>query len=212
MKPAASPREYQLKHRLAGAVIMISVAVLVIPWLLPTGDVAPGTSPDGARKIGSDGLVSEVVPLLPVTPPTESPTAVDTTDEASVTLPLEPQDDAPRPALLGGDSTASSAGNDGDDDADAIADNAGNTDDDADKSPQWKVTVGSFSKPENIQAVTAKLSAAGYAAKKTAVTTAAGKAATRIWLGPFASQDEAQKIGAEVKSLFDESVVTKQTE
>ena len=208
MKPAASPREYQLKHRLAGAVIMISVAVLVIPWLLPTGDVAPGTSPDSTRKIGGDGLVSEVVPLLPVTPPTESPTAVDTTDEASVTLPLQPQDDAPRPALLGGGNAITGAGNDGDDNADAITD----TTDTADKSPQWKVTVGSFSKPENIEAVTAKLSAAGYAAKKTAVTTAAGKAATRIWLGPFASQDEAQKIGAEVKSLFDESVVTKQAQ
>lgn len=44
--------EYQLKHRLAGAVIMVVVAVLVIPWVLskPKTEVDAGHSTDASGK------------------------------------------------------------------------------------------------------------------------------------------------------------------
>lgn len=60
--------------------------------------------------------------------------------------------------------------------------------------PGWAVRVGAFSKQANIDAVTKALQTAGFQVNTTAVTTAQGKAATSLWLGPYAGRQTAREV------------------
>ena len=67
----------------------------------------------------------------------------------------------------------------------------------------WVVRVGTFSKVANVESVSTLLTNSGFKPRTTAVDTSLGKS-TRVWLGPFARKETANKISDRLKSLIGE--------
>ncbi len=149
VKPQASSqrqREYQMKHRLVGAVIMVSVAVLVIPWLLSRQNIEANATRSTGKNAANNAIISEIVPLTAA-----GEAGIKITKQQSVQPALLNQDDgvgqvakSPAPATTAGGG--------------------------------WAVRVGTFSKPANAASVSAKLAKSGFTAHKVTVKTDLGHA------------------------------------
>ena len=177
-----------MKHRLVGAVIMVGVAVLVIPWLLSEqngegDDVSPGV-------VGNTGLVSKTAPLIPAGEGIGIANATDAATAAGTAPKKQPEPSASstasQPALL----------------ADNPAQSATATVP-ATASTGWAVRVGTYSKPANVDGVVARLAKNGFTAHKERVKTALGDA-TRVWLGPYAKKKTAAKVSERLLALVGE--------
>lgn len=88
---AAAPPEYQLKHRLAGAVILAGVAALAVGWLL--NSAGPDARPAATTTATNTTTTNTTAP--PTAQPTESPQPALLTEEA------DNSDDGEQPALSG---------------------------------------------------------------------------------------------------------------
>lgn len=214
--------EYELKHRLTGAVILVAAAVLVIPLLLskPASDGSGGRS----DSTGDDSVFrSRIIPLdiggtepeagqgggdLPVANlEDQQPALLDLTENAadgqvdsSTGSGPEPDQAAPdttsRPALVM-TRIPDSVGTQDSDTAKATA---------AVKTPDgdgWFVRVGTFSKKANADRMSKRLTENGFEPRMTSVSTGQGKS-TRVSLGPFADRKKAEEISNRVKSLVGE--------
>ena len=67
----------------------------------------------------------------------------------------------------------------------------------------WTVRVGTFVKKENVSSVSALLDNNGFSTNHTEVETTLGKA-TRVWLGPYADKETAEKVSTRLKSITGE--------
>ena len=67
----------------------------------------------------------------------------------------------------------------------------------------WAVRVGTFSKTENVSAISALLKSHGFNAQYTTVQTTSGTA-TRIWLGPYTKKKTAEKISIRLQAITGE--------
>jgi len=67
----------------------------------------------------------------------------------------------------------------------------------------WIVRVGTFSKQANVDSVSSLLDNSGFKPKTTGVTTSLGES-TRVWLGPYAKRETADKISDRLKDLIGE--------
>ncbi|MBX2867521.1 MAG: SPOR domain-containing protein [Acidiferrobacterales bacterium] len=67
----------------------------------------------------------------------------------------------------------------------------------------WVVRVGTFSKQANVDSVSILLNNSGFNPKTKSVDTSLGKS-TRVWLGPYAKRETADKISVRLKSLIGE--------
>ncbi len=130
-----APPQYELKHRLTGAVIIVALGVLLIPWLLSDRD-------GGVAK----RMTVEEIEL---------------------------------PDNGGRDEGAASA--------------AG-----------WIVQVGIFSRRKNADSTLARLADGDFDAHESQIETAAGAQATRIWLGPYASEAAAGEVNRRLRALTGE--------
>lgn len=209
MKPKSAAlvqREYQLKHRLVGAVIMVSTAVLVIPWLLsePTMDAnidasiaANITPPAGEQNFHSQSVPENVPQSVTQSIPLTGDTNIKTPETATQAAP-------PRPALAATENTTRGALLDVDDSVDDSTGRGGKPAVPATSSGGWAVRVGTFSKPANATAISALLADNGFTARKTTVKTALGGNATRIWLGPYAKKETAGEVSRQLTTLIGE--------
>lgn len=212
--------EYELKHRITGAIILVAAAVLVIPMLLsgpdPEGD---GDLRNPAREASSQSRIvpldlSEILPAsgeggedLPLAAmEDQQPTLLDLTENndggitqtESRTGPdqgEDARDESARPALVMTripDTPEEQA------EAQARADTAAKAEGQGD----WFVRVGTFSKPANAERVFELLTENGYAPKRTPVS-ASGGSSTRVWLGPYAEK-KAIEVSNRMKDLVGE--------
>lgn len=208
--------EYELKHRITGAIILVAAAVLVIPMLLsgPEGD---GDHRNPAGEASSQSRIvpldlSEILPAsgeggedLPLAAvEDQQPTLLDltenndgeTTQAESRAVPDQggdAQDESARPALVMTripDTPEEQA------EAQAKADTAAKAAGQGD----WFVRVGTFSKQANADRVFELLTENGYAPKRTPVS---GGSSTRVWLGPFAEKT-AKEVSTRMKDLVGE--------
>jgi len=83
----------------------------------------------------------------------------------------------------------------------AVANAAVNQEDSSDSG--WVVRVGTFSKKANVDSVSTLLNNSGFSPKTKLVDTSLGKS-TRVWLGPYAKRETANKISERLKSLIGE--------
>jgi len=67
----------------------------------------------------------------------------------------------------------------------------------------WVVRVGTFSKSANVESVASLLTNSGFKPKTTPVSTSLGNS-TRVWLGPYAKRETADKISDRLKALTGE--------
>ncbi len=83
-----------------------------------------------------------------------------------------------------------------------------NTEDTSKPEPEiengWSVRVGTFTKLDNVEAVSSLLEKSGFNARRTEVSTNFG-AATRVWLGPYPDKETAKKVSTRLKTLTGEA-------
>ncbi len=174
--------EQQLKQRLVGAVVLISLAVIFIPIILegPDDEWTPRdhTIPEPPQV----DYRAELELSLPEVLPEAEPSGLAAAETAQPT---------PAPASESSDSTSPPA-------AAKVADNpepAGSAAQPAQTAlgPGWYAQVGSFSQPANAGALRERINASGFRAH---LQQAAGGKGTsyRVLVGPEASREQAEKL------------------
>lgn len=215
---------FVLKHRLAGAAVLIAFAVIVLPILLG-GPREEQNSPDDAtasRESDTKVFRSNITPIGGATPNT-GPRDVEGLDRAAGE-PLN-QDapppgggapsEEPRAAGAGDDDGARAAGSGQADEADQAAAGAphvasrGEEGGDAEPAESedagepreiergWIVQVGTFKKRSNVDKLVSELENSGFGASTTDVDTL-DASATRVWVGPFETRVEAARVKTRV--------------
>ena len=240
--------EYELKHRLTGAAILMLIAVVVIPLLLSEPTLEANTDEEAA-EVSVQTFRSRIVPLNIDNVNGDSSDTVATVDHGGSSDAVVV--DARKPALL--DLTGKDGGNAGsaenkdsggaDESKTALVmtreatspesdeikkpdtepaaqpsatTSAANSQSAGSKKPEkkertdeetltsgWVVRVGTFSKKANVDSVSALLTNSGFNPKTKPVETSLGKS-TRVWLGPYAKRETADKISDRLKSLIGE--------
>lgn len=209
---------FVLKHRLAGAAVLIGFAVVVLPLLLG----GPGDDGGGEDQAASPGesetrvFRSNITPIGGETPDSRTGDGGDL--ERSVGELLESAAPPPGDVEPAGEAPADNAGTDGDgqqaaepgqpDDAtgdgsraatgdaeDGASDSAASGDSDVPREVErgWIVQVGTFTKAANVEKLVAELEEIGFGPSTTDVSTSSGNA-TRVWVGPFETRVEAARV------------------
>ncbi len=210
--------EYELKHRLVGAIILVAAAVLVIPALLsgpglegrdnlqnPAGEASSesrivpldlGEIQPASGEGGDDGLpLASVEDKQPVRLDLTEKNTDGITQTESRAEPDQAEavpDEPARPALV----------------MTRIPDSPGEQIEvaaktDAQGQERWVVRVGTFSKPVNADRTAALLAENGYEPNKTSVSTSQGSS-TRVWLGPYDKRKTADEVSNRLKDLVGE--------
>jgi len=191
----------QLKQRLTGAVVLVALAVIFIPMLLP-GEGNPGGSIEGSNIPPEPDFRFPPVPVAPVAPLEEAVPAVPLGDDDVAVAPAVPDKPAsvekmeskPRtkppvktivkaPATLPAKPVASSV-------------SVAKTIPARSAEPgvrAWVVQVGSFSAPGNARALRDKLRKQGHASFVESVKGASGRV-YRVRVGPELTRSAADKL------------------
>jgi DedD protein len=181
-----SAPEFNPKHRIVGAVVLVALAVIFFPMLLENREAADnhGTSvieiPQKEKKI----FVSKITPVdgEPDTAPTASaPDTVSKSESAPATPAAKPKPKVEKPAAS---SKAPAA-------AKPTIEHA------AKAETGWAVRIGTFAQHKNADRIVSVLKKKGFDPHTQKIKTAGNKA-TRVWLGPFAKKDQAQKVRARI--------------
>ncbi len=251
MNAIAEP-EYQLKHRLVGAAVLVVLAVVIIPLFLSEPALEANSGVDengvalqtfrsritplnlnnvnGAEQSEQDEELSSVVvdsrkpalldltldseqnaPTAPAEEPKEEKTALVMTNNASIAEEIESKpavESLSEPEVKTAPETEQKA--EPETKVAAVkkieepkaSDSAPiNQEETADSG--WVVRVGTFSKKANVDSVSTLLNNSGFSPKTKLVDTSLGKS-TRVWLGPYAKRETANKISERLKSLIGE--------
>ncbi|MDH3281025.1 MAG: SPOR domain-containing protein [Gammaproteobacteria bacterium] len=193
---------FELKHRIAGAVILITFAVVVLPMILggpkPSGSSAPSAAAgDPADRQGDTQIfVSKITPIGGATPaPPAAPASSEPVPAANVSskerassppaqAPAEKKTEpVPEPAPVASKAPSKPA---------APAPATEKRAESAELDRGWVVRVGTYSQSENAKRVMDGLEKLGFEASSGSVQTRNG-AATRVWVGPFAQRVEAAR-------------------
>ncbi len=229
--PAKTQPEYQMKHRLSGAVIIIGLSVIVISMLLQE----PKTLPNAQSGTYSNYIKQTFKLTLPAANSGDSlgnGFGDYDNDAKPALLPPEtamPVSETQKPTTLGAGDTPK---NNGDKNIvltlDKKADSASSRSKTSKKttaSPQpdqsskniskngsgWVVRVGTFSSTENVRNMSALLNGNGFNVQHTKVQMTVG-VATRIWLGPYTKRTTAEQVSIRLQKLTGEKgYVTKQS-
>ena len=241
-KKAEQPEpEYELKHRITGAIIMVLTAVIVIPLLLSEPALEANIEESQAQQ-GSKTFRSKIVPLninnvnssseqdqdndvtviedsrpalLDLTKP--SSTKNGTTEEGGTQTALvmtqevaeEKKKTVEKVEELLSDSAAekqtvkqSEPKAEEEESEPAQSEQVAKLTEE-ESAEGWVVRVGTFSKQANVESVSSLLTKSGFKPKTTPVSTSLGPS-TRVWLGPYAKRETADKISDRLKSLTGE--------
>lgn len=250
-----SDQPFEIKHRIAGAVVLVLVAVVVIPLFLSDPGVEASIAETEKKRVGGREFQSRIVPLNinnansgsqeSAQPSTvvnvgnatvigdDRPALLDLTQSGGAENPvlaaipkaaqdspgsestesqiLESQDQPETPAK-----TVVMTANDKSEPEKSATKPAKKSEPVAKKPLQvagieddqvvnqgWVVRVGTFSKAANVESVSTLLSSSGFKPKETLVATSLGQS-TRVWLGPYAKRETADKISDKLKTLTGE--------
>lgn len=220
--------EYQLKHRLTGAVIILLAGVLIIPLILQEPDRQPGSDrsaqydgtseegvPSGLADIGQSLLGSDQPESTATTSTEHKPkSALLSADESGTGSDSKAESQESETRLVmnlrneeaKSDTASASAAGQGS--KEVATKPALETDTTAVSG--WTVRVGTFVDAKNAKQVMEELSKHDYVPRTTEVTTSAGEA-TRVWLGPYPDQAKARNVARKLKDIIkEEGYVTKQ--
>lgn len=161
--PAPGDPDFDPRHRVVGAVILVLLGVVFLPMILSEerahDPAAPAAEPAEPPAETDDGrvFISRVTPVEPGAPvlPVEKTAPVVPGAKAG------PPPAAPPPAA-------------------------------PPEREAWLVRVGTFSRAANVKKAVARLRAEGYTPHTGQVDTPQGRA-TRVWVGPFKSRREAAR-------------------
>ena len=200
------------KHRLIGALVLVLLGVVGFPLLFdsqprPVMVDIPIEIPDKAKvkPLVMPPSVEPVAPAATLPQPVASAAAVVEVKPAAEAEPVQPTKPSPLPVAVPPQIPASVA----DDGAKASALLAGGQVPAASPAgARFVVQVGAFSDAAKLREVRQKLEKAGLKTYTQVVDTKDGKR-TRVRVGPFASQDEADRAASHIKSLALSAAVLK---
>ena len=185
--------ETPLRYRMVGAIVLIFIAVLVLPWAF-----------DGAGYEAMQGLEQPVPErpafVLPQTPAGPAHPPMDERAQRGQTAPelqgLEPAPPTRRPADTEPAAPARSVGQ--------AAPRPPTATEPAPDGVGWAVQVGSFGREENAREQAQRLRAEGFPAFVERAS-ANGRGVWRVKVGPRAQRDEALRLRDEVQRRMDVS-------
>lgn len=192
---------FELKHRIVGAVILITFAVVVLPVILGGPKPSERDSPTAAQGKDASGnnadtqvFVSKITPIGGATPePLETPP-----DRGSGEEPSSPPSGPPASGQSAGDGERHAEASPPEPVAARAAPPAAAQPPAEDRAEAaeldrgWIVRVGTYSQKENAERVMEGLEELGFEASSGSVKTRNG-VATRVWVGPFAQRVEAAR-------------------
>lgn len=168
----------QFKQRLVGAIVLVSLAVIIVPLLLP-GEGRLQKAKSGSRFPPAPEYHFAPLKAPPPAPapeplavPLEAPPApADIPKDADASAPIRPD----LPVATATPKTAPKA-------------------DDADKPTGWVVQVASFSRRDNALALRDRLRKQGHPSFVEAVKDKNGGAVYRVRVGPVLRQEQAEQL------------------
>ncbi|MFL6653617.1 MAG: SPOR domain-containing protein [Sulfurifustis sp.] len=176
-----SPQDFDPKHRILGAVIIVALAVIFVPLVLRERSTVPVTeNPENARTSSASGaenrvVVTEVPPPGTATKPATSvPVAPVAEPTKTVTVELKPAAVEPKPAPAAEPKPVAEPKT-------APAPSTG-----------WVVQVGTFANAANASRLEQKLRAEGQPVRADQIQLETGKA-VRLRVGPFRDRAGALK-------------------
>ncbi|WP_019626714.1 SPOR domain-containing protein [Thioalkalivibrio sp. ALJT] len=183
-----------IRFRLVGAVILIVLAVIFLPWLF-----------DGAGYEHMSGI-DEPVPTAPsfaepdIALPSERP---EPRRESAPAAPA-PEREGPVAELHSLDNSAETGAAANDRESEAVTAAPQEAPEEAEQPVQagWAVQVGSFRDQANAREQRARLREAGWAAFVDE-SMADGRPIYRVKVGPLAQREEAAEMGARLKEAFE---------
>lgn len=183
----------QLKQRLVGAVVLVSLAVIIIPMLLPG---------EGEIATSSHGIQMPAAPDYRFSPLKEAPPA----PELAASPPL-PQETLPpaEPVQEGASADTAPAQQPATTTqpdlpvAAATPEAQARPEKNTQQASAWVVQVGSFSRAANAHALRDKLRKQGYSSFVEAVKDGSGRAVYRVRVGPEVRRDLANKRQQQLK-------------
>lgn len=220
----STPKEYQLKHRLTGAVIIVLVGVVLIPVILQD-PVIPPESPAQVQSADlseedtltyltnivkensregeaeSDGLSSEVATPAHVdsersTQILEEPGSTGA-DEKPVLIMTENPVESENGSVP---SAVTLAAPSPESSESSGKDKKAEAQFDEPSTTGWSVRVGTFAEERYEQLAIEKLLENNLDPKRTQVMTGAGQA-IRVWIGPYSTEEEAKSVALSLKDI-----------
>ncbi len=182
-----SSQEFDPKHRIIGAVVVVVLAVILVPLILSQRETPPATGPVSSAVPGTSNAEETKVAVTKVPPPPPMLTAKPTVPSDAVS-PSPPAASSPRAVPESVKSAVS--------EPKPAASATGTAGAVASKQPSangsWVVQVGTFSNAENATRLEQKLRAEGQPVRAERVQLDSGKA-VRLRVGPFADRAAALK-------------------
>jgi DedD protein len=213
--PESPSADFNPKHRIVGAIVLVSLAIIFFPMILDQGqgdgDANSAVVEDPARD--KRIFVSKVTPVAPakdesatassgqaVAPDSKpaatlkaAPAAKKATSAKSNKAPVKKEVKQPSKPRVVKKQVASRAPS------------AKTT-----SSNRWVVRIGLFSRPENVTKIMKVLRDKGFKPKSGKVDSSAG-VLTRVWVGPFQSKQEAAKVRRRIrKQTGEEGLIVSQ--
>ena len=187
----------QARQRFVGAAVLVLIAVIALPFVL---DTKP-------RPVSADIAIEIQAPATITPAPAPAPAPVPT-PVPQIAVPDKPIQQAatpaelPKPELVKPDpaKTAAEAPAKSDDGARAAALLNGTG---------YQIQAGSFTDKSKLAAVQTKLDKAGFQSYTQEAIAKDGTAHTRVRLGPFATQVEANNVAARIGKLGIKTIVIK---
>ncbi|HKQ30969.1 MAG TPA: SPOR domain-containing protein [Burkholderiales bacterium] len=192
--------QFNPRHRIAGAIILVSLAVIFVPMLLDES-TTPADNQSLTTIPERDAPETKVV-IAPVAPPVAEPAKIASAEpDAAAVAKVEPVPEPKAPATT---TAAVEKKTDSIAKAKPVAAKAS----DVEKiSKGWVVQVGTFANAENAGRLREKLQGQGYAVNSESVTLQGNKA-VRLRVGPYRDKTAASKIQAQLqKDLSIQGVV-----
>jgi len=177
--PQPNDYSFDLKHRLVGAAVLIVAAVIVLPLLLT-----------GQKQGHRHALIGNGDPAIPIQKSFISRIEVDNPDVSAQQSSAESVKDKSGPRKESDtQESAKDAKDQGIDDNRRVVDSVG-------LPSGWVVRVGVFQLAENAKKRQSLLDENGFNVNLEE-TKLDGKTAIRVFLGPFSSEDEAERMKAQ---------------
>ncbi|MYB33623.1 MAG: hypothetical protein F4X92_00535 [Gammaproteobacteria bacterium] len=219
----STPKEYQLKHRLTGAVIIVLAGVVLIPMILQdpvippesqiqvksvdlseedtltylTNIVKENSGEGGAKPAGqsSEEAKPALVESQPIDQVLEDPDSPNTNEKPVLVMTQEPgePEDGPDPSTV---IQAASPGPNESRGDDKVVD----AEFDEPSTTGWIVRVGTFAEEKYERQAIEILVENNLTPKRTRVMTGAGQA-VRVWIGPYSNEEEAKRIALSLKDI-----------
>jgi DedD protein len=173
----------QARQRFIGAGVLVLIAVVGLPFLL---DWKPRPLPAGIQiDIAKAPAAVQATPVVASQPVVETPAPVASAPEvaaaAQAATPTSPDDGARAAALLNGQALATG----------------------------YTIQAGSFADKTKLHETQARLDKAGFKHYEQNATAKDGSNRTRIRLGPFATQKEANSVAVRINKLGIKTIVLK---